>query len=129
MFPPAPEVFTRGTVRFAGLPPVRYLSRQNDEKDFLFFGEKTMETKIALIAIIVKDGNSSAALNSILHEYGHYIIGRMGLPYPKREINIISIAIDAPMDIISALSGKIGRLSGVSAKTVYAPASALPSDN
>ncbi len=58
-------------------------------------------------------------LNRLLHEYGSYIIGRMGIPYREREINIISVAMDAPQDIISALSGKIGRLPGISAKTVY----------
>ena len=59
------------------------------------------------------------ALNRILHEYGSYIIGRMGIPYAKRNINIISIAVDAPSDIISALSGKLGRLDGISTKAVY----------
>ncbi|MPM44855.1 hypothetical protein SDC9_91537 [bioreactor metagenome] len=62
------------------------------------------------------------ALNGLLHEFGQYIIGRMGVPYPKRGVNIISVAVDAPQEIVSALSGKIGRLNGVTAKTVYAPA-------
>ena len=78
-----------------------------------------MESRIALIAIIVENMNSAEQLNGILHEYSEYIIGRMGLPYEKRGVNIISIAIDAPQDAISALSGKIGRLDGVSAKTAY----------
>ena len=78
-----------------------------------------METRVAVVAIIVENKESANLLNNILHEYGEYIIGRMGMPYPKRSINIISIAIDAPQDIISALTGKIGRLSGVSAKTAY----------
>lgn len=78
-----------------------------------------METRIAVIGIIVEDMTSIEELNTILHQYGQYIIGRMGLPYKKRGVNIISIAIDAPQDIISALSGKIGRLTGVSAKTAY----------
>ena len=80
-----------------------------------------METRIASISIIVEDLASVEALNSYLHEYGRYIIGRMGLPYKvdDRQIHIISIAIDAPQDAIAALSGKIGKLSGVSAKTAY----------
>lgn len=79
-----------------------------------------METRVALIAIIVEDANSVENLNSILHQYGKYIIGRMGLPYFKKQINIISIAVDAPADIISTLSGKLGMLPGVSSKVVYA---------
>ncbi len=78
-----------------------------------------METRVALIGIIVENGDSINKLNSILHEYGAYIIGRMGLPYREKKINIISIAIDAPQDIISALSGKIGKLDGISSKTAY----------
>ena len=78
-----------------------------------------METRVAVIGIIVENWDSVEKLNLVLHEYGDYIIGRMGIPYPKREINIISIAVDAPQDVISALSGKIGRLPGISAKTAY----------
>ena len=78
-----------------------------------------METRIALIGIIVENPESIEALNHLLHEYGKYIIGRIGIPYREREVNIISVAIDAPQDVISALSGKIGRLKGVSAKTAY----------
>ena len=78
-----------------------------------------METRVALIAIILEDPNSVEALNALLHDYGQYIVGRMGIPYRQRGVNIISIAIDAPQDAISALSGKIGRLPGVSAKTAY----------
>lgn len=78
-----------------------------------------METRVAIIGIIVEYGNSVEKLNMLLHEYGEYIIGRMGLPYRQKGINIISIVIDAPQDIISALSGKIGRLKGVSTKTLY----------
>ncbi len=80
---------------------------------------KSMETRIALIAIIVDNPASVEAMNGILHEYGKYIIGRMGIPYAKKGVNIISIAVDAPGDAISALSGKIGRLPGVTAKTAY----------
>lgn len=78
-----------------------------------------METRVAIIGIIVENSDSVSELNSILHEYGKYIIGRMGIPYSEMRISIISVAINAPQDTISALSGKIGRLSGVSAKTVY----------
>lgn len=78
-----------------------------------------METKVAVIGIIVEEKESVAQLNEMLSEYGSYIIGRMGVPYNKKNINVISIAIDAPQDVINALSGKIGRLPGVSAKTAY----------
>ena len=78
-----------------------------------------METRVAVIGIIVEDLNSVEALNNILHEYGDMIIGRMGLPYKAKNINIISIAVDAPVDKISALSGKIGNLRGVSAKAAF----------
>lgn len=78
-----------------------------------------METRVAIIGIIVENSESVTALNAILHEYGSYIIGRMGIPYHTRGINIISVAVDAPQNIISALSGRIGRLAGISAKTVY----------
>lgn len=78
-----------------------------------------MESRIALIGIIVEHETSVTELNNLLHEYGKYIIGRMGIPHRSRNINIISVAIDAPQDIINALSGKIGRLTGISAKTVY----------
>ncbi len=81
-----------------------------------------MENRVAVIAILVRDPDSVEALNGLLHEFGQYIIGRMGVPYPKRGVNIISVAVDAPQEIVSALSGKIGRLNGVTAKTVYAPA-------
>ena len=78
-----------------------------------------METRVALIGIIVENPESVEQMNSLLHEYSSYIIGRMGIPYRSRGINIISIAIDAPQDVINALSGKIGRLSGVSSKAAY----------
>ncbi|MCI8593842.1 MAG: iron-only hydrogenase system regulator [Oscillospiraceae bacterium] len=84
-----------------------------------------METRVAVMAIIVKEQDSVAALNELLHQYGGYIIGRMGVPYRQRGVNVISVAMDAPADVISALSGKIGRLRGVTAKTVYAPEEAL----
>ncbi|MBR1811454.1 MAG: iron-only hydrogenase system regulator [Clostridia bacterium] len=78
-----------------------------------------MDTRVAIIAIIVENPDSTVRLNEILHEYSAYIIGRMGIPYREKGINIISLAVDAPQDKISAVSGKIGRLDGVSAKTVY----------
>lgn len=78
-----------------------------------------METRVAVMGIILEDTSSAHALNALLHDYGRYIIGRMGLPYREKNINILSIAIDAPQDEISALSGKIGRIKGVSVKTAY----------
>ena len=82
-----------------------------------------MEKRAAVLAIIVQDMDSVDALNELLHQYGSYIICRMGVPYRERNMNIISVALDAPANIISALSGKVGRLKGVTAKTVYAPES------
>lgn len=78
-----------------------------------------MQTRVAVMGIIVENTDSVEQLNHLLHEYGHYIIGRMGIPYRARSINIVSIAIDAPQDVISALSGKIGGLDGISVKTAY----------
>lgn len=78
-----------------------------------------METRVALIGIIVENESSVASLNDLLHQYAPYIIGRMGVPYRPRGVNIISVALDAPQDAISALSGKLGRLEGISAKTQY----------
>ncbi len=78
-----------------------------------------METRVAVIGIIVQNKESVFQLNEMLSEYGKYIIGRMGVPYSKKNVNIISIAVDAPQDIINTLSGKIGRLDGVYAKTAY----------
>lgn len=76
-----------------------------------------MRSRVAVMSIIVEDSESAEKINGILHEYGGYIIGRMGIPYRARNINMISIAIDAPQDAISALAGKIGNLPGVSVKT------------
>ena len=81
-----------------------------------------METRVAVMGIIVEKGEAVEPLNTILHEYGEYIVGRMGIPYRKRDISIISIAIDAPQDTIAALSGKIGRIDGISVKTAYSSA-------
>lgn len=78
-----------------------------------------METRVALISIIVEDIEAAEKINHLLHNYRQYIIGRMGLPYRPKKISIISIAVDGPMDEISALSGKLGAIRGVSTKTVY----------
>ena len=78
-----------------------------------------METRIAVMGIIVENMESVEILNSILHDYGEYIVGRMGIPYRKKNVNIVSIAVDAPQDMISAMSGKIGKIDGVSVKTAY----------
>lgn len=80
-----------------------------------------METRVAVVAVIVKNPDAVSELNGLLHQYGSYIIGRMGIPYRERGVNIISVAMDAPQDVISALSGRLGRLPGITAKTVYAP--------
>ena len=78
-----------------------------------------METRVAVMSIIVENSEMVERLNGILHEYGEYIIGRMGIPYRKRRINIISVALDAPQNTIAALAGKIGALPGISVKTAY----------
>ena len=80
-----------------------------------------METRVACITIIVQNTESVEKLNALLHEAAQYIIGRIGLPYQAKGMNIISIAIDAPQDLTSEISGKIGRLDGVTVKTTYAP--------
>lgn len=78
-----------------------------------------METRIALIGIIVEDLNKTEKLNSILHEYSQCIIGRMGIPYKEKDVCVISIVIDAGNDVISSLSGKLGMIKGISVKTMY----------
>lgn len=78
-----------------------------------------METRIALIGIIVEDINATEKLNSILHEYGEYIIGRIGIPYREKKISVISIVVDATNDVISSLSGKLGMIKGINVKTMY----------
>ena len=77
-----------------------------------------MESRIAIIGIIVEDIDASSKVNDILHDYGMYILGRMGIPYHEKGVNIISIAIDAPQDIINTLAGKLGKVEGISAKTI-----------
>ncbi len=78
-----------------------------------------METRVAVIGIIVENPGSAEKVNSVLHEFSAGIIGRMGIPYRQKGISIISIAVDAPQDTIAALSGKLGRIDGVSVKTAY----------
>lgn len=78
-----------------------------------------METKVAVMSIIVEDNETVEKLNKILHEYSEYIIGRMGIPYRQRKISIISIAMDAPQDTISSLAGKVGNLPGIRVKTAF----------
>lgn len=78
-----------------------------------------METRVAVISLIVTEPEAVEPLNGILHTYSNYIIGRMGLPYREKHVNIICVAVDAPQDVISAMSGKLGLLAGVSAKTAY----------
>lgn len=80
----------------------------------------TMETRVAVISIIVTQSDRVEMLNDLLHEYSAYIIGRMGIPYKEKGISIISIAIDAPMDKINSLTGALGRLDGINAKVTYA---------
>lgn len=81
-----------------------------------------MDTRVAVISIVVENSENIDKLNAILHEYSDYIIGRMGLPYKKRNVNIISVAIDAPLDSINTLTGKIGKLDGIAAKAAYSKA-------
>lgn len=78
-----------------------------------------MQTRVAVMAIIVENTGSVERLNAVLHEYGEHIIGRMGIPYRAKGINIVSIALDAPQDTISALAGKLGNIEGLSVKTAY----------
>ncbi len=78
-----------------------------------------METRVAVISAIVENRDAVESLNAVLHEYGDVIIGRMGLPYRQRNIQIVSVAVDAPQDVIAALSGKLGRIDHVTVKTAY----------
>ena len=106
VYPPARRKLAEHGISCNGHAARQLTNRDYDEYDLL-------------IGIIVEQESSAAALNALLHEYGGYIIGRMGLPYRERGVNIISVVLDAPQDKIAALSGKIGRLPGVSAKTQY----------
>ena len=111
------------TSRYTGkakfiLPSRPYPIRKICSKESEVF-KVEIESRVAIIGIIVEEESSVEALNQILHEYSSFIIGRMGIPYPKKGINIISIAVDAPQDTISALSGKLGKLKGISSKAAY----------
>ena len=86
---------------------------------YIMEGVTIMDTRIAIIGIIIENLDVSAQINDILHQYAQYIIGRMGLPHRSRSINIITVAVEAPQNIISALSGKLGMLPDVSAKAIY----------
>ena len=79
-----------------------------------------MQTRVAVMSIILEDSACAEAVNAVLHQYGQYIIGRMGIPYREKNLSIISIAMCAPNNVISAMSGKLGMLPGVSTKTIYA---------
>ena len=83
-----------------------------------------METRIAALAILVEEPESVEKLNALLHDYAPYVLGRMGIPNREKGVNVICLVLDAPMDVINALNGKLGRLPGVSAKTVYTKAGA-----
>ena len=78
-----------------------------------------METRVAVMSIILEDREAAEKLNGLLHQYGDYILGRMGIPYRQRGIHLIAVELDAPQDVISSLSGKIGSLPGVQVKTAY----------
>ena len=81
-------------------------------------GDIKVENKLAVLAIIIEDTDAAQKVNALLHEFGEYVLGRMGLPYKKRNLNVISIVIDAPMQVINSLSGKLGMIDGVSSKTL-----------
>jgi len=89
-------------------------------RGFLLEGVMALESRISVISIIVEDTNMAAAVNALLHDYGKYIVGRMGIPYRDRNVSIICVVLDAPGDVTSSLSGKLGMLKGVSTKTIVA---------
>ena len=103
----------------AGVPGADFRCRAVLDTAIFILGGFAMETRVAVMSIIVENSDMVERLNGILHEYGEYIIGRMGIPYRKRKLSIIAIALDAPQNTISALAGKIGGLSGISVKTAY----------
>jgi putative iron-only hydrogenase system regulator len=90
-----------------------------NDKKVTFRKGASMETRVALIGIIVEDMEAAERINSLLHEYNQYVIGRMGLPYREKGISIISVVVNAEADIISTLAGKLGMINGVNVKTVY----------
>ena len=109
---------------FFSLPRLHY-ARTRDilEGKFIFNPNQrngiAMETRVAVLAILAESFESAEQINTLLHDFGPYIVGRMGLPYRERNVNVISIVIDAPPDKINALAGKLGRIEGVTAKAVY----------
>lgn len=105
-------------LRFFGASKIRYFSLYVSSH-IGFFSEVNMQTRVAVMSIIVEDPQSVERLNAVLHEYGNHIIGRMGIPYRQKNISIVSVALDAPQDTISALAGKLGAISGLSVKTAY----------
>ncbi len=92
-------------------------------------GNRCLETRLSVISILVSDRASAGRVNELLHEFGSYIIGRMGLPYRERGVSVICVVIDAPGEITSALSGKLGMLPGVTAKTITSKTPAPPREN
>lgn len=100
-------------------PGVWMLPRPVRARQIFLSGGWIMQTRVAVMSIIVEDPDSVEKLNALLHSFGEHIIGRMGIPYRRRGINIIAIALDAPQDTISTLAGKIGGLRGISVKTAY----------
>lgn len=85
-------------------------------------GDSNAQSRVALIGIMVEDRESAARINGLLHEYGSYIIGRMGIPYQEKQVSVISVVMDAPQSVVSALSGKLGMLPGVTSKCLYGKA-------
>ena len=92
-------------------------------------GNRSLETRLSVISILVSDRSSAARVNDLLHEFGGYIVGRMGLPYRERGVSVICVVIDAPGAVTSALSGKLGMLPGVTAKTMTSKAPAPPRED
>ncbi len=112
-------IMRRECVPTGHMPHKSLLKSASKNKLYLKNRGDCMETRIALIGIIVEDTEAAEQLNGLLHEYGQYIIGRMGIPYREKNINIISVVINANPDIISTLAGKLGMIKGVNVKTVY----------
>ena len=78
-----------------------------------------MQTRVAVMGIVVENTDSVERLNTLLHEYGSYIIGRMGIPYKEKNVSVLSVALDAPVEITNALTGKLGKIEGVSVKALF----------
>jgi len=93
--------------------------KQKTEKKGMYGVMTETENRVALVGIIVEDSEAAGRINGLLHEYGSYIIGRMGIPYRERRLNVISVVLDAPQGVVSALSGKLGMIPGVTSKCIY----------